>query len=286
MVIDLIGALRPFTSLFLMSFVYARIISCCTFTTATTTALQFHSVQIERRTLVSFHGYTNLSLQQQQQQHRRGERNRSLQQQPAVPTTSEDSSTVTLASNDALSPTTSTPVSSTLSHTTRTGATTTSGIEMHPPLLSTKLRYSQKSSIHEVLDRPPNPMTLFSSSEEIQYPAETLCRWFDHKSNVLCITGAGLSTESGIPDYRGYNGSYHIGHKPMIHDHFMKSTLARQRYWGRGMVGWRFVHEKQPSIGHDAITQLEKYRKIGVTFEDRSEYYNDEMDALSSSGQC
>jgi NAD-dependent deacetylase sirtuin 4 len=157
-------------------------------------------------------------------------------------------------------------------------------VEMHPPLLSTH-RFSHKSTLFEVNERPPNPMSVLTNPNDLQYHADVLFDWWRSKEHVICLTGAGLSTESGIPDYRGYNGSYHIGHKPMIHDHFMKSSSARQRYWGRGMVGWRFVDEKQPSIGHYALMQLEKRGKLGVPLEDRPEYYANDVDYWSSSGQ-
>jgi len=110
--------------------------------------------------------------------------------------------------------------------------------------------------------------------------------WLEGKQNVLCITGAGLSTESGLADYRGNNGSYHRGHKPMIHDQFMGSEYQRQRYWGRGMVGWRNFDTAQPNDGHYALASLEQNRRIGVTLEDSPDFYPEHSDAyLFSSGQ-
>lgn len=70
-------------------------------------------------------------------------------------------------------------------------------------------------ALHEAsADRPPDPLTLLSS-QELQDKIDDLLEWFEAKTSVLTLTGAGLSTESGIPDYRGSNGSYHRGHKPM-----------------------------------------------------------------------
>lgn len=127
---------------------------------------------------------------------------------------------------------------------------------------------------------------VFSPHSFIPVLSSKLLEWLDTKKNVLTLTGAGLSTESGIPDYRGHNGSYHRGHKPMIHDQFMSSHAQRQRYWGRGMVGWRDFDTRQPSAGHYALAELERLGVIGVTFEDNAAYYSPdrEMDWMASSG--
>ena len=122
-----------------------------------------------------------------------------------------------------------------------------------------------------------------------KYPkrvVQTLAEWFDGKNSVLCITGAGISTESGVPDYRGSNGSYHRGHKPMVHDQYMQHESQRQRYWGRAMVGWKDFAAASPNAGHKALADLERMGRIGVTFPDKEEYYHPDnaMDYATSSG--
>ncbi|CAB9511514.1 lipoamidase sirtuin-4, mitochondrial [Seminavis robusta] len=133
---------------------------------------------------------------------------------------------------------------------------------------------------------PPNPLNLLSE-DQLAEKVDMLLDWWHDKKQVLCITGAGLSTESGLADYRGHNGSYHRGHKPMIHDQFMGSEYQRKRYWGRGMVGWTNFFTAKPNKGHLALASLERNKKIGVTFDDQPEFYNSEQDDswLFSSGQ-
>lgn len=158
-------------------------------------------------------------------------------------------------------------------------------VSLHGRTTLRPLARGVSSSLHEVSERPPNPQTLLTS-QELQNRVDLLLEWLDTKKNVLTLTGAGISTESGVPDYRGHNGSYHRGHKPMIHDQFMSSHKQRQRYWGRGMVGWRNFDTRQPNIGHFALAHLEQVGKIGVAFEDQEEFYPQErdMDWMASSG--
>jgi NAD-dependent SIR2 family protein deacetylase len=71
---------------------------------------------------------------------------------------------------------------------------------------------------------------------------------------VLVLTGAGLSTDSGIPDYRGRDGIRRI--MPMQYAEFVGSSAARQRYWARGFLGWGRFARAQPNEGHRAVARL------------------------------
>ncbi|MEU5959113.1 NAD-dependent protein deacetylase [Streptomyces sp. NPDC047525] len=72
---------------------------------------------------------------------------------------------------------------------------------------------------------------------------------------VAVLSGAGLSTESGIPDYRGENGSLRR-HTPMTYQEFVGAEQARQRYWARSQLGWRAMTRARPNAGHRAVTAL------------------------------
>jgi NAD-dependent SIR2 family protein deacetylase len=79
---------------------------------------------------------------------------------------------------------------------------------------------------------------------------------------VVVLSGAGLSTESGIPDYRGPSGA--LRHRlPMSYQEFVGSRTARQRYWARSHLGWRTVARAQPNAGHRAVAVLQSAGPVG-----------------------
>ncbi|MFI8963025.1 NAD-dependent protein deacetylase [Streptomyces sp. NPDC053493] len=76
--------------------------------------------------------------------------------------------------------------------------------------------------------------------------------------NVLVLSGAGLSTESGIPDYRGEGGSLRR-HTPMTYQEFTASSHARRRYWARSHLGWRTFGRARPNAGHHAVAAFGRH---------------------------
>jgi NAD-dependent SIR2 family protein deacetylase len=74
---------------------------------------------------------------------------------------------------------------------------------------------------------------------------------------VVVLSGAGLSTESGIPDYRGPSGRARAV-RPMTYQAFTGSELARQRYWARSHLGWRHITGATPNAGHRAVAELQR----------------------------
>jgi NAD-dependent SIR2 family protein deacetylase len=77
------------------------------------------------------------------------------------------------------------------------------------------------------------------------------------EGGVVVLSGAGLSTDSGIPDYRGPSGSARRG-SPMTYQTFTGDELARQRYWARSHLGWRTIGEARPNDGHLAVAHLQR----------------------------
>jgi NAD-dependent SIR2 family protein deacetylase len=74
---------------------------------------------------------------------------------------------------------------------------------------------------------------------------------------AVVLSGAGLSTESGIPDYRGATGRARRG-QPMTYQAFTGSEAARQRYWARSHLGWRHIAAAEPNSGHRAVAELDR----------------------------
>lgn len=79
---------------------------------------------------------------------------------------------------------------------------------------------------------------------------------------TVVLTGAGCSTESGIPDYRGPTGAMRA-RQPMTYQEFVRSAEGRQRYWARSAVGWKRFAAASPNAGHFALAALEAEGFVG-----------------------
>ncbi|MDH3692634.1 MAG: NAD-dependent protein deacetylase [Gammaproteobacteria bacterium] len=88
-------------------------------------------------------------------------------------------------------------------------------------------------------------------------PLEALVQFIRRHPRLFVLTGAGCSTESGIPDYRDTDGAWK--HRQPIHyQEFVRHPGARQRYWARSMIGWKRVAIAQPNSAHLALVHLEE----------------------------
>lgn len=89
-------------------------------------------------------------------------------------------------------------------------------------------------------------------------PLETFLR--EHP-RLLVLTGAGVSTASGIPDYRDDNGDWKRP-QPVQYQDFIRHLPTRQRYWARSMVGWPWFRQAAPNACHVALAQWERAGRI------------------------
>ncbi|CAH1393111.1 unnamed protein product [Nezara viridula] len=96
---------------------------------------------------------------------------------------------------------------------------------------------------------------------------KNLSEFIYNNGKLLVVTGAGISTESGIPDYRSeevglYSRKRLKPYRPIQHGEFVSDSRIRQRYWLRNYVGWPTFSKKEPNITHFSLTKLENKNKL------------------------
>jgi NAD-dependent SIR2 family protein deacetylase len=90
------------------------------------------------------------------------------------------------------------------------------------------------------------PITAFPSLED----------FVDRHQRLFILTGAGCSTNSGIPDYRDADGNWKR-QQPVTYQAFMGEEATRRRYWARSLIGWRRFGRARPNAAHRALARLE-----------------------------
>jgi NAD-dependent SIR2 family protein deacetylase len=84
----------------------------------------------------------------------------------------------------------------------------------------------------------------------------SLRHFLDRAQRLVVLTGAGCSTESGIPDYRSPGGAW-TRHKPIYYSAFVRSAEVRRFYWARSFRGWPRFDAARPNAAHRALAELE-----------------------------
>ena len=90
---------------------------------------------------------------------------------------------------------------------------------------------------------------------------ETLTDWIAESNRILIFTGAGISTPSGIPAFRGAGGIW-TTRQPVLYQDFMTKESARIEYWQYKLELWEEHGDAQPNIIHESIVRLEKAGKV------------------------
>ena len=96
-----------------------------------------------------------------------------------------------------------------------------------------------------------------------QHALDQLAQFLQRHPDVLLLTGAGISTASGIPDYRDADG-VRRGNAPVQGPEFRRQEAVQRRYWARSMVGWPTLARAAPNPAHLALAQLARRQQIGA----------------------
>ncbi|QNK03914.1 NAD-dependent protein deacetylase [Dyella telluris] len=96
---------------------------------------------------------------------------------------------------------------------------------------------------------------------DLEFDRARLRDFIDAHPRLFVLTGAGCSTDSGIPDYRDTNGGWKRP-QPVTYQAFMGEKATRQRYWARSLVGWRRFGRARPNATHHALARLEQQGRL------------------------
>lgn len=94
------------------------------------------------------------------------------------------------------------------------------------------------------------------------HAVDDLAAFIERHPRLFVLTGAGCSTDSGIPDYRDANGDWKRT-PPVTYQDFVRDPATRQRYWARSLVGWRTIGRAEPGAAHRALAALAEAGRVG-----------------------
>uniref|UniRef100_A0A6J0U6A7 NAD-dependent protein deacylase n=1 Tax=Pogona vitticeps TaxID=103695 RepID=A0A6J0U6A7_9SAUR len=119
-------------------------------------------------------------------------------------------------------------------------------------------------SSHSVSTSPPTLAFVPACQPPDPTEVQKLQEFVSRSRRLFVLTGAGISTESGIPDYRSERvGLYaRTDRRPVQHVEFLRSARARQKYWARNFVGWPQFSSHQPNVAHWTLQRWERLGKI------------------------
>ena len=106
-----------------------------------------------------------------------------------------------------------------------------------------------------------DPHTVPAATQGIEDAAVALRDWLSHRSRVFVLTGAGISTDSGIPDYRDADGAWKRS-PPVTWQAFTGDPGTYRRYWARSFVGWPIFSAAEPNRSHHALSALERSGRL------------------------
>ena len=96
----------------------------------------------------------------------------------------------------------------------------------------------------------------FNQNDSMNPQTRALRRLLGRADSIAVVSGAGVSTASGIPDYRDRNGDWKHS-RPVQYGDFVASEDTRKRYWARSFLGWSRIAAARPNVAHRALAELE-----------------------------
>ena len=111
----------------------------------------------------------------------------------------------------------------------------------------------------------PRPGAAPACEQAPEEAVQKLAEFVGLRRRLVVVTGAGVSTESDLPCYRGTEGAYSRGFKPMTHQQFVSGPEMRRRYWARSFFGFPKFNACRPNAAHHALTALQAAGAVGST---------------------